>query len=379
MECDSINLNRMRMDTNETRITALLGRRDEPTDAVEEYCRYLGGALRAHGFEPEVVRVSWAERGWSSALRELAQQAVDWRGRWVCVQYTALAWSARGFPLQFVRILNLLRRAGTRVAVVYHDPGPFPGTRYVDQFRRAVQRYVMRQSLRCSELAIFTVPLNNVSWLGLPSSKAVFIPVGANLPINTFNEEKTYKAPPDVLRVAVFGITGGDRGREESARIADVLRFVSARIGKLELHAFGRQADAFESILCESLRDAQVDVLVKGVLPPEEVVRELNSADALLFVRGAISTRRGSAIAGIACGLPVIAQRGAETSGPVEEAGVVMVSGDKPAEFGEALLQVLIDPVYRAQLAESSRRAHRKYFSWQRIAEHYVEELQRRA
>ena len=29
------------------RILALLGRPDEPTDAVEEYCRYLGGALRA--------------------------------------------------------------------------------------------------------------------------------------------------------------------------------------------------------------------------------------------------------------------------------------------------------------------------------------------
>jgi hypothetical protein len=30
---------------------ALLGRRDEPTDAVEKYCRYLGGELRADGLE----------------------------------------------------------------------------------------------------------------------------------------------------------------------------------------------------------------------------------------------------------------------------------------------------------------------------------------
>jgi glycosyltransferase involved in cell wall biosynthesis len=55
---------------------------------------------------------------------------------------------------------------------------------------------------------------------------------------------------------------------------------------------------------------------------------------------------------------------------------IVLVLADKPAEFREALLQVLTDPVYRAQLAESSRRAHDKYFSWQRIAERYVEELQ---
>jgi glycosyltransferase involved in cell wall biosynthesis len=364
------------METGESRITALLGRRDEPTDAVEEYCHYLGIALSAHGFESEIVRVSWAERGWSSALRELEQRAGAWRGRWVCVQYTALAWSARGFPLRFVRILNLLRRAGSRVAIVFHDAEPFPGGRYVDQFRRVVQRYVMRQSLRCSELAIFTVPLNVVSWLGLPPSKAAFIPVGANLPVDNLSK-KTCKGPQDVLRVAVFAITPGDRGRKESAQIADAVRFVSARIGKLKLHVFGRHANDFESMLRESLREARVDIQVKGVLPPEEVVRELNSADAMLFVRGAISTRRGSAIAGIACGLPVIAQRGAETSGPVEEAGVVLVSGNKPEEFGEALLRVLINPDYRARLEQCSRLAQDKFFSWRRIAERYAEELRR--
>ena len=33
------------------RIIALLGRKDRPTDAVEEYCHYLGQALMEHGFE----------------------------------------------------------------------------------------------------------------------------------------------------------------------------------------------------------------------------------------------------------------------------------------------------------------------------------------
>jgi hypothetical protein len=365
------------MDTRESRITALLGRRDEPTDAVEEYCRYLGATLGAHGFEQEVVRVSWAERGWSAALRELAQWAANWRGRWVCVQYTALAWSARGFPLRFVSILNLLRRAGTRVAVVYHDAGPYAGGRPLDKLRRAVQLHVMRQSLRRSDLGIFTIPLNAISWLESPPFNAAFIPVGANLPVDVFNEAMLYKSPQPMLRVAVFGITGGEGGRRESARIVDAIRFVSARIGKLELRAFGRQADDWESMLREGLRGVPVDIHVKGVLSAAEVVRELHSADAMLFVRGAISTRRGSAIAGIACGLPVIAQRGFETSGPIEEAGVVLVSTDKPAEFREALLRVLTNPDYRAQLAESSRRAQDKYFSWQRIAERYAEELRK--
>src|ERR1700682_1501817 len=72
-------------------IVALLGRRDEPTDAVEEYCRYLGTALLAHGLNFSYVRIPWAERGWSAALHEVTQKAAEWRGQWVCVQYTALA------------------------------------------------------------------------------------------------------------------------------------------------------------------------------------------------------------------------------------------------------------------------------------------------
>src|SRR5271155_1425081 len=58
---------------------ALLGRRDAPTDAVEEYCQYLGAALRAHDIGLELARVAWLEDGWPAALRELERQAAVWR------------------------------------------------------------------------------------------------------------------------------------------------------------------------------------------------------------------------------------------------------------------------------------------------------------
>jgi len=35
------------------RLIALLGKRDTPADAVEEYCGYLGGALQAHDLQVE--------------------------------------------------------------------------------------------------------------------------------------------------------------------------------------------------------------------------------------------------------------------------------------------------------------------------------------
>jgi len=53
----------------------LLGRRDEPTDAVEDYCRYLGQALVAHNIQLEIRRVPWNQHGWRASFEALRLQA----------------------------------------------------------------------------------------------------------------------------------------------------------------------------------------------------------------------------------------------------------------------------------------------------------------
>jgi hypothetical protein len=122
-------------------IVALLGRRDAPTDAVEQYCTHLGEALRAHDFAMELLGAPWKERGWPPVLRNLEQRAAEWRGRWVLLQYTALAWSVRGFPLEIPRVIKILRDAGALVGAVLHDAQPYSGGRAVDHLRRLVQQH----------------------------------------------------------------------------------------------------------------------------------------------------------------------------------------------------------------------------------------------
>jgi glycosyltransferase involved in cell wall biosynthesis len=124
--------------------------------------------------------------------------------------------------------------------------------------------------------------------------------------------------------------------------------------------------------LREGLRDAPVEINVEGVIEPEEVVKRLCACDALLFVRGTISSRRGSAIAGIACGLPVIAYTGDETAAPITEAGVVLVSPSNSEELRVALVRVLSDRSYREELAARSRAAYRSHFSWRAIAARFA-------
>jgi hypothetical protein len=177
--CIQIRLNQKMTQT----VIALLGRKDEPTDAIEEYCRYLGEALRADGFQLEIRRVSWGTDGWPGALKALQLQAANWRGIWVLCQYTALAWSERGFPQRFLRVLKTLKSAGSRLGVVYHDVEPYLGTRLIDSIRRHVQIRTMRCALSLADLAIFTVPPEKLSWPGEAPVHAQFIPVGPNLPI----------------------------------------------------------------------------------------------------------------------------------------------------------------------------------------------------
>ena len=363
------------MSSAPTRVIALLGRRDEPTDAVEEYCRHLGSALAAHGFALELRRVSWDTHHWRPALDALRSQAADWRGTWVLVQYTALAWSSRGFPQRFLSVLSTLRKRGARVAVVYHDAEPYGGARLADRFRRAVQVRVMRAAASRAEHVVFTVPCQNLSWPVCNSASQTFIPVGANLPWPIPPQDHTrLHAPPTV---GVFSITGGEAGARETRNIVAALRLATRQIGPLRLLVFGRQAETREAALRSQLRDVPVEIAVEGVLDDAALFERFAASDVLLFIRGVISSRRSSAIAGIACGLPLVALCGRETAAPITDAGVLLVDGALPeatlhAELAAALAKILTDHTLRSGLVTRSRAAQEQHFAWPAIAARYA-------
>jgi len=352
---------------------ALLGLCDRPTDAVEDYCKFLRDALSELGVELFLERMAWDADGWPTADAELRRRAAQWRGQRVLTQYTALAWSARGFPRRFPGIVKGLRAAGARVAVVYHDVEPYEGQRVIDCLRRAAQVRTMRSAMAAADAAILTVPPEKLSWMTADlARKAVFVPVGANLPVSATPSREA--AGSDGRTVAVFGVTGGEAGLREVREIAEALRFAVGRVAKLRLVVLGRETETMRNAFQEALNGTGVAVTVLGVLPGEQVVQTLRAADVQLFVRSPISSRRGSAIAGIACGLPVIARAGSETAAPVTEAGVAFYSpgGDEP---GATLARVLSDDSYRATLAVKSRRAYQEHFSWSAIARKYVAAL----
>jgi glycosyltransferase involved in cell wall biosynthesis len=355
---------------------AILGRREVPTDGVQDYCCYLRDALANEGVNLTLTQVRWAEIGRKASWRELLEVLKGKQNTFFLLQYTALSWSRRGFALPAVGILKLLKKNGARCAVVFHDPDGYAGNRAVDRFRRGIQRHAMKRLVRLSDLAIFTLPREKISWLPAKTKNFVFIPVGANLPEPERAWEEKRSSTGSKPRVAVFSLSDTPLLAKEVGQIARAVGYAAEQVGPLEVVVLGRNSERGGEELRLAFAGSGVEVRIVGVVPAEEVVHVLGASDVMLFARGPISSRRGSAIAGVACGLPVIAEDGSELAPPITEAGVVLVPEELvPDGFGVALARVLSDPTYRASLAQRSRDAQSRYFSWSVIARQYAQAL----
>ena len=356
--------------TQSEKWVALLGQQDTPTDGVEDYCIFLGRALAARGIELTRARVRWTEQGWFGSLRQLKRECTAWQNEWVLLQYTALGWSRRGFPFAALIVLAILRRSGARVAVVFHEPCRQGGSRWMDRVRGACQDWVIQKLYRWAIKSIFTVPVETIAWLLKEEDKAAFIPIGANIPECTVSR----RAPPlpdKEKTVIVFGVTGAPETPREVAEIAEIMRGASQTLEKLRLIVIGRGSLEARGELANALENCNVELFVGGVLPADEIARKLESADALLFVRGAVTLQRGSAIAGIAAGLPIIGYLDGTVSGPLQQAGVEWSPWQDRDGMVRGLVRVLGDPSRWTELHERNVEVQRNFFSWSRIAERY--------
>jgi hypothetical protein len=70
----------------------------------------------------------------------------------------------------------------------------------------------MSEALRSCDLAIFTVPVSKIPWIGKKHKRAIFISVGANLPKPESAWKTHHEEPNRLPSVAVFGMTGGEGG-----------------------------------------------------------------------------------------------------------------------------------------------------------------------
>jgi glycosyltransferase involved in cell wall biosynthesis len=355
---------------------ALLGRGDATADGVQDYCEYLARALERQGVELNLVRVDWAGKGWWAALRDLRRECEAWEAQWILLQFTALAWSRRGFPFGVLAVLAVVRRGGARCAVVFHEPySPEPAT-WFDHARCAFQGWIIRKIYRSVEKSVFPETLQRISWLPHSAPRARFIPIGANIPERNSVVNPRFSENGQLKTVVVFCLTGMPYLRDELKDISDATRIVIADGVKLRLLFLGRGAFEAQEEIAHSFRDLPIEVSNLGLLDAVQISDIFANSHAMLCVRGKVYLRRGSAIAGIACGLPIIGYEGESEGTPLDDAGLILVPYRDGRAAGAALSRVLRDQSLRHELQKKSERAQQKHFSWNLIASAFVNFLE---
>ena len=358
------------------RLILLLGKRDTPADGVQDYCKYLAQALRGRGIKTEIARVEWHSEGWARALRKLRAQSVKWEGSWVVLQYTALSWSRRGFPLGALAVLRSLRRRKVRCAAVFHESRRQGGAKWAGQVRGALQDWVIRQIYKEVDIAIFADPLDTIKWLPTGGNNAVFIPIGANLPEPQWTNKVPSTRQSETNKVAIYCLSDPPNLQNELKDISTAIR-VAAAGRKLRVVFLGRGTAEAKDEITQAFDGTPAEISNLGIRDAVEVRDTLVSSDVMLCARGKMFPGRGSAIAGIVCGLPILGYGSKEEAYPISEAGIRLVPYRDSEALGRNLAQVLSDGQLREQLLEANRAAQEKFFSWDSIADQMLRALGR--
>jgi glycosyltransferase involved in cell wall biosynthesis len=255
---------------------------------------------------------------------------------------------------------------------VFHDGTSYPNNSIAERCRRITQQWAVRRAYHMTERRIFTIPLDRIGWLKKVRDKAVFVPIGANVPPLSPSDQFEMGSAERTPTVAVFGVTEPPNGQPEIETVAYVMRQVAASCEGVRLLVFGRGAEAAEKPLRQALQGVPLILDVRGILEAKQASEVLASSDTLLFVRGQLSGRRGSALAGVACGLPVVGYIGSETAFPITEAGLELVPEGDREGLSRALIHILSDSQYSKHLRRRSSCAQENYFSWDKIARAFV-------
>jgi glycosyltransferase involved in cell wall biosynthesis len=346
-------------------IVSLLGAPDRPTDGVADHAEALSAAIRNRGHGASVVRCRWDREGWLRALRAL-------RGRLgeadrVLLHHTHLGWSRRGFPIGVLAAAAII--GPRRLWVLLHDPTPFQGDGFARRSRTLLQVSVMWILSRLADRTYATVAPACIPWAtGRAGRRIALLPVGSNV-----GERAGVRKSDGSQRftVVVFSIT--ENARDEARLVARAVTKAGEKLGAgVRLVAFGRGVDGAREWLEHDVGPG-VEVVTSGVLPAAEAAGYLSEGDALLFVRGAASSRRGTLVAGMAFGLPIVAFEGEETCWPITEAGIELVPQGGGEGIVGALVRIASDPEWASQLRSRSESAYFRYFSWDGIARVFLD------
>jgi glycosyltransferase involved in cell wall biosynthesis len=295
----------------------------------------------------------------------------------VNIQYQTAAYGMR--PTINLLPLTWRRRSAPAVVTTFHDlrhPYLFPKAGRLRDWANALL-------VRGSDGLVFTNTEDRARARRLPGRRDIpeaMIPIGSNIDrapppdYERARQRAALGAGPEDLLLAYFGLLNPSKGLEDLLLALAALRDAGLAARLIVVGGGAGSSDpancAEARAFAERLRalDLEGAVLETGFLPPSLVSARLLAADlAVLPYRDGLSLRRGSLMAMLAHGLPLVSTRPIGESPLRDGEEVLLVPPADPPALAAAVRRLAADPTLRAQLGTAAGRRSRE-FAWDRIA-----------
>jgi glycosyltransferase involved in cell wall biosynthesis len=291
------------------------------------------------------------------ASRRALETALSAEPGILLAQYVPGAFGARGLNVPFCRWLAGLRRGGTDVRVMFHEPFFYFGlARPWRNVFAVVQRAMAAILLRASTRVYYSTQ----TWTRLlrmygPQIRAEVLPIPATIPADAADEAvaRARARRRAGFVVGHFGTYGEHIGRQLDGILPALLR----RLPASRVLLVGRGGEAFARTLPADVRD-RVDST--GPLTGAEAAAVLRACDLLVqpYPDG-VTTRRTSVMAALTTSVPVVTTAGPLTESVWAESSAVALApaGDVPA-LVEIAARLAGDPAARAALGARGRELY---------------------
>lgn len=291
----------------------------------------------------------------------------------VVVQYNPFSWGRRGWAPDLVDVLRIFKRnrPDVRLAVMFHETYMSnPGWRA--WVMRQYQRRQYRKLVSLADIGFFsTEAWGDQVQRHSPGANVVHAPVGSNLPES--------QASPVETRVRwgighddfVCGVFGG----AHPSRLIDWIKSAVRRINTLQpddrrvvlLHVGGQAID---------WSGTDVPIVATGRLVAPDAADAIATMDLLINpFRDGISTRRGSAIAALQQGVPILSTKGPSTDAlwtDVAGTAVFLAPADDVTRW-DATVDSAADYITRNRdtATTAARRGYQRHFAWPVVADRF--------
>lgn len=325
---------------------------------------------------PDVEHWGW---GFAGQVKQLAQEL---EADYVHVQYQAAAYGLHP-------AVNLLPRSlrrcpwPRRVAVTFHDlrvPYLFP--------KAGPLRWRANLALAQDSDLVMVTNAEDCQRMGdyeALRTKLVEIPIGANIspePPPGFSrkqQRRKWGVDSDGLLLAYFGFLNESKGAEELVQALSLLSQDGLPVQLLMVGGQVGASDPTNRAYLQRVQDLIAELGLEdqvhwtGFTAASEVSANLLAADlAVLPYRDGASFRRGSLMAVLAHGLPVISTRPAVLIPElVDGVNISLVPARSARGLATAIRTLEQDPEQRRQLAEAASALARR-FTWDAIAQQHV-------